>query len=153
MVCKHFNLDAEYIQEDLRWDRWVCYLAVALDLDEIEDYKAFIFAGGEGKKFKWSSSDHGGLRPHGDIGKEMIREFGGANSKPSDVWQYGKIRGLKSVTKAFKWEQQPDGGHKMIGEVWVDENGVEVDTTGFIVVESTGGEAKAFARSVAERLQ
>jgi len=86
--------------------------------------------------------------------EEIIRGSGKniANLKKSDIWEYGKAIGMKKVTKANKWEEQGDGSYKMIGEVWVDENGEEVDTTGFHVVESQSGEAQAYARSVAERL-
>jgi len=139
----------------LRWDRWIAYLAVALDLEEIADYKAYVYAQGDPKKFPWSSSDHAGTRKARNLAEEIITGFSNKDigqHRPGDVWKYGEKAGWKSVTKANKWEQQPDGQYKMTGEVWVDENGDEVDTTGFHVVESQSGEAKAFARSVAEKL-
>jgi len=154
-VCRHFNLNAEYIQDELYWHRWIAYLATALDLDEQDDYKAYILAGGEPKKFKWASSDHAGTTPDQDIGQEMLRGLGGKKTvarAKGDIWQYGDAVGLRKVVKADKWAEQEDGSYKMVGQVWVDEDGKEVSLDGFAVVESSSEDAKAFAQSVSEKL-
>ena len=138
------------------FDRWISYLAVALDLDELDTYQRYVFAGGEPKKFKWATSDHAGTRPEGDIANEIVRGITKGKNisdlKKKDVWEYGQVAGFTKVTKANKWEEQPDGSYKMVGEVWVNEKGEEIDTSGYAIVESESEGAVAFAKSVAERL-
>lgn len=60
MICRYFNLSFRDIEEWLPWDEYFILMAVALDLDELDKYWQYVLAGGEPKKFKWSSPDKAG---------------------------------------------------------------------------------------------
>lgn len=130
---------------------------MALDLREQDDYRAYIAAGGEPKKFKWASSDHAGMNSGESVAETIIREVQrrkGFSSGKRDVWEYGEVVGFKKITKAEKWQEpdKPGGKGVFLGHVWVDEEGKEVDTSGYVIIESQHGEAKAFSKKVRERL-
>lgn len=133
-------------------------LAVALDLHEIEEFHFWVLSQQPADKFEWSSDDHAGTRPPDKKPvNEKILAFGqalaggkAAAQVRSDVWEYGKVRGAKQVFQANKFDQ--DTG-EFIETVWIDEKGNEVDTTGFIPVESHHKEAQVKASSVFENLR
>lgn len=157
MVCRYFGLDAEYCYDEILPDRWLAYLSVSLDMNEQDDYRAYISAGGDPKKFKWSSSDHAGMKPKSTVMEQIldgVKAGGFAARGKRDIWEYGEAIGLKTITKAEKWAEpeRPGEKGKFLGHVWVDDSGNEVDTSGYIIIETEHEGAKAFSKRVRERL-
>jgi hypothetical protein len=133
-------------------------LAVALDLQELEEYHFWILSQQDPKKFQWSSSDHAGTQP---LDKKPVNEqilaFGqalaGGNAAAqvrSDIWEYGKVRGAGQVFEAMKWDEVTG---QQIGIVYIDQDGAEVDVSGYVLVKSNHEEARAKASSVFENLR
>lgn len=52
-----------YLRDEIPWDEYYMLLAVALDIDEREQYRQYVLAGGDPRKFKWSSYDKAGTEP------------------------------------------------------------------------------------------
>lgn len=143
------------MHDEILADRWLAYLSVALDLKEQDEYKAYILAGGEPKKFKWSSPDHAGTREEITLAEKLVHgaSKGFSQASKRDIWEYGKLRGLKTVIRAEKWQEGENGSRgKFLGYVWVDESGQEVDVSGYQVIETHHEGAKVVAQKVRERL-
>ncbi len=144
-------MSAEYVEIRLPYERWICYLAVSLDLEEIEQYRLHWSSGGKLKDFKWASPDHAGTRP-GGVGAgllEFAKAMSGGKLVKKDVWEYAKATGKQVVYEMAEWDK--DTG-KFIRKVYVDKDGKEVDTTGYVVVESHHPEAQEEAERVVSAL-
>lgn len=135
-------------------DRWLAYLSVALDLREQDEYKSYLLAGGDPKKFKWSSPDHAGTREEITLADKLAHGAKGlSRTEKRDIWEYGRLRGFQTIVRAERWEEGENGEKgKFLEYVWVDENGQEVDTSGYQVIETHHEGAKVVAQMVRERL-
>lgn len=143
-------MPATYLEYEIPYNRWTRYLAVALDLEEIDQFHFWVLAQQDPKKFQWSSPDHAGTRPGGAA--QSLMEFAGALSgrdpgklKKRDPWEYGKATGLSVVYKMA--ELDSDTG-KLIRYIYVDENGDRVSTDGYVVLPTKHPEAIEKAESV-----
>ncbi len=149
MVCKHFNLDARHIEQELLYERWICYLAVALDLDEIEQFNRWWVAGQDPKKFKWSSLDHAGTRS-GDV-TDGLMAFASAlvgrdpsRMKKRDPYEYAKATGRL----VYKMELRDQDTGKFLRYVYVDTEGNVADETTHRVIESQHPDSKKDAAQI-----
>lgn len=136
------------MEESLPWERWICYLAVSLDLEEIDQYYRYLAANGDPKKWKWATADHAGTRPGGvsEGVMEFAKAMSGGKMEKKDPYEYGKATGKQMVYKMAKWDI--DTG-RFIGYVYVDEQGSEVDIgPEYRVVETSHPEAQEKAKSV-----
>jgi hypothetical protein len=127
-------------------------LAKALDLDELDRFERWSFSGQDPKKFVWSSPDHAGTQPLGnasgtDVYRQALKAFKGKPPK-SDIWNYGHTTGMPKVTRAEKWQTNDDGTSEFLGYVYVDEQGKEVDISGYHFVASHRQEADQITRDV-----
>lgn len=107
LVCKHFNFSGDYVNEELEYGSFWCYLAEALDAEELNDYRDAIMQGGKQakKKWKWATPDHAGTKPVA-MGKKDVRKsledfvtaFTGRRAeKGGSIDEYAKVRGLDVV--------------------------------------------------------
>jgi len=67
LIVKYFNLSWRELEYDLPWHMYYVLLAVALDLDERDQHFRYVLAGGDPKKFKWSSPDRAGTRDQAEM--------------------------------------------------------------------------------------
>jgi hypothetical protein len=138
-------LSAAYIELELPWARWIRYLAVALDLQEQEDFKTYVLAGNDAKKFQWASPDHAGTRTP-DVAEQIVRLASDVFKAPpikGDIWALAKLRGMKPHYKVKIWDRETG---KFLRHAYVDEDGNEVDVEGLTVIESKHPDAKKKAR-------
>ena len=133
------------------YERWICQFAVALDLEEIEEFRRFWTSGQDPKKFKWASADHAGSRP-GGVGEGMLqfaKAMAGGKLKKKDIWEYAKATGRAQVYQMAEYDT--DTG-KFVRHVYVDQDGKIVDTAGYVVVQSDHPESKEQAERVINAL-
>ena len=107
MVCRHFNLSIEDIDEELEYGKFWCCLAEALDAEELQDYRDAVAMGGKkaAKKWKWATPDHAGTRPvlsGKKAAQASMIDFaamlsGGKVKKSGDIGEYAKVRQLQRV--------------------------------------------------------
>ena len=60
MICGQFNTPWQYLEFEIPWWKYYILFSVALDTDERGRYWEYLLAGGESKKWKWSSEDKAG---------------------------------------------------------------------------------------------
>lgn len=116
----------------MSWRRWIVYLAVSLELEELDQYRDYVLAGGDPKKFHWSSADKAGTATGSDPAKigERVMAFARETKVPpirGDIWDLARNRGMKPIYQVTK----DDGS-----VVYVDDAGNEVKTSGFTFVPS-----------------
>jgi hypothetical protein len=99
LICRHFNISYRDLVEWLPWDEYYIMSAVALDLDELEQRWEYILAGGEAKKWKWTSPDKAGTIKLQDGGSRGI-----SGEEAMDAIVGGLYKG--KLTK----DQLPKGG-------------------------------------------
>lgn len=113
------------------WARWICYLAIALDLEELDSYRFWVLAQQDPKKFQWVSEDKAGTVSPDRVGEKIVAfaqdRFKAAPIK-GDIWTLARQRGMKPVYRIEK----EDGS-----VVFVDEHGDKVDPpAGQVFVQS-----------------
>ena len=152
LVCRHFGLSGLEVELHLPWHLWLPYLAVALDLEEIEQYRVYCTSGGKPDDFKWTSPDHAGTREPGPVGvqatlMQMAAEVSGGHLKKSDVWEYGKAIGARKVVQAY---ERDDRTGEILRKVFVDADTGEIveDTEGYRFISSQHAEAKQAAERI-----
>jgi len=106
LICKHFNFIGDYLDEELEYGIFWCYLAEALDAEELIDYRETLLAGGKEakKKWKWATPDHAGTRAV-VTRKEDVRAslsdfatmMGMRMQKTGNIDEYARIRGAQEV--------------------------------------------------------
>lgn len=107
MVCKHFGFSADYIDEEMEYGLFWCYLAEALDAEELNDYRDAIMQGGKKarQKWKWATPDHAGTRSIATRNKDVrgslmqiATAMTGKKPKPTGtIEEYAKIRNLPMI--------------------------------------------------------
>lgn len=125
--------------------RYVRYVAIALELQEQEDFRYWVLSQQDPKKFQWATPDRGGTTPatvREKILNHMTRTKDTASLK-GDVWEYGSVTGMQKVFKVKVFDQDT-GQFLRFG--WVDDTGKEIETKGAMVIESQHPGAKADAR-------
>ena len=131
MICKHFNFTGDYVNLGMEVGDFFCYLAEALDAEELEDYREALMAGGKEakKKWKWSTPDHAGTRAMGG-GRQDVRQSmmnmaqaltKGPVKKTGNISEIANLLGKKMV---FRTE---DGNY-------YDEDGNPVDGKGMVFI-------------------
>lgn len=117
-MWRHFGADVEYLEERIAWDMFYIRLAVALDLEERDQFFQYLLAGGEAKKFKWSSPDRAGTRGRrdGNFIQRLVDKFKGkaAVGDIANIVQPGD-----RVIQA-KYAVYADGRRELVGYVWKD---------------------------------
>lgn len=128
IVCKHFGFSAQEINTSLDYGDFFCYLAVALDADELDSFERFRLAGGDAKKWKWATPDHAGTRKvitkKSDVFQTvmgLVNKMGGAQRGSID--EVARARGLPVVYKTAD------------GKI-VDSSGNPVDSKGMVFIPS-----------------
>lgn len=105
------------------------FLSVALERKEYENFRFWVLAQQDPKKFKWSKSRNI------DITNKVV-EFAhqmGAQPTKGDVWDYAQARGLDRI---YEIETED-------GKVYVDQRGNPVDAPkGMIFIPTKNPEAK-----------
>jgi hypothetical protein len=92
-------------------------LAVALDLEERDQFFQYILAGGKPKDFKWSSPDRAGTRQsEGNLVQRFMREFKGKVAR-GDIANI--VQPSERVMQA-KYAIYADGRRELVGYVWKD---------------------------------
>lgn len=128
--------------------RYIRYLAVSLDLQEVEDYKIWCITH-DPKKFPWSSADHAGTQP--DVTQRTIdwaQRIRGYGRVQRSAWEFAKATDKQIVYEAMKWDK--DTG-KPIGKVYVDRDGKEVDLGGRVFVPLVHPDAQKEAQEFFKR--
>jgi len=142
------------VEIDLPWDLWLPYLVVALDAQELEQYKLHCINGGKPEDFTWSSPDHAGTREPGPTGVQesimrLATDLSGGHLKKSDVWGYGSMIGARKVVQAHERDDQTG---EILRTVFVDADTGEILTDeemkDYRFVASQHAEAKAAAERV-----
>ena len=148
MVCKHFNVSANYVETELLLARWLVYLAISLDLEEREQYNIWVMSGQDPKKFNWASDDRAGTAPRladPSLGRKIVAfavEKLQATPIRGDIWTLAKARGMRPVFRI----ETPDGYR------YVDDQGNPVQVPrGMTFIESpalkkAAGDKKIFVR-------
>jgi hypothetical protein len=123
-------MPADYIETELPWSRYIMYLAVALDQEEIDSFRFWVLAQQDPKRFTWSSPDKAGTSTP-DIGQKAIlfaqQKLGAGAIAKGDIWTLARLRGMEPVYQIEK----PDGT-----KVYVDEKGNPVNMSGVEFVPS-----------------
>jgi len=92
-----------------------------LELEEVENYRFWVLAGGKPKRFRWQYRPRRGKPLSGSQLGERVVQFARdkmkIEPKKGDVWHYAQAKGLKPVFKVVE-----DGV-----EYFVDENGKRVE--------------------------
>lgn len=105
-MTKHFGIPAHVIERELLWTRWICYLAVALDLEELDNYRFWVLAQQDPKKFEWSSSDRAGSRDPEYVGQRIMhfaqQRLGAAGVQKGDFWTLARQKGMKPIYQIEK---------------------------------------------------
>lgn len=107
LICKHFNFTGDYVQEEMEVGDYFCYLAEALDAEELEDYRDALLTGGKeaAKKWKWATPDHAGTRAVA-IKKQDVRSAiinfaekiaGGPLNKAGTISEIAMLKGKTMV--------------------------------------------------------
>ncbi len=76
-------------------------LAVALDLDERDQHFRYVLAGGDPKKFKWSSPDRAGTHDQGEMWDRVLTKAGKYTRGDIGYIAQDHWERIKSVTKTF----------------------------------------------------
>jgi hypothetical protein len=107
LICKHFNFLGDYIDEELEYGRFWCYLAESLDAEELRDYRDAILQGGKKakQKWKWATPDHAGTKPVATRDKDVRKTLGDfamaltgkRPEKAGSIDEYAKVRGMNVV--------------------------------------------------------
>ena len=112
---------------------------MALDLHEQDDFRFWVLAQQDPKKFSWASPDRAGTVT--DASQQVMayaKELGALPVK-GDIWTYAKAVGMVPVYKVKVFDE--DTG-KFLRYDYVDESGKFVDTTGRNIIESKHRGAK-----------
>lgn len=100
------------------WSDYMKYLVVALELKEYDDFKFWVLAGQDPKKFKWAVPKTGE-----EIGEKLV-QWAKKKAQRGDVWDYAEAREIPLV-----YQIDTDDG-----VIYVDENGDRVKKpSGFFV--------------------
>ena len=126
--------------------RYITYLAVALDLQELEDFKLWSQTR-DPKKFPWSTPDRAGLLPGGTSQKaiDIARSMHWGSRVQRSAWEFAQATGKKVVFEAMKWDSATG---KPIGKVYVDVDGNEVDLGAQVYVPMIHPDVSAMADRV-----
>jgi hypothetical protein len=106
---------------DLEWSKWIRYLDASLDAQEQEDFRFWVIAQQDPKKFPWSRKKRKQELSSVAIAEKAMRfakdKMGAVDTLRSDVYQVAQTRGLKSYVRV----QAEDGSVK-----YYDEDGSEI---------------------------
>lgn len=106
VICEQFNLSWLDLQQ-LTYVERICLLAIALDADELADYKWWVNSGQDPKKFVWSSPDKAGTEPVVPL-EELVKQFqgfaGGVEKAKEVAFHLG--RPLIYITQARTFEDE-----------------------------------------------
>ncbi|GAG08790.1 unnamed protein product, partial [marine sediment metagenome] len=85
--------------------RYIRDLAVALDLQELDDYKLWCGAH-DGKDFPWSSPDHAGSKPTpvSEKVETWAKRLRWGSKVKRSAWEFANATGKQVVVKAMKWD-------------------------------------------------
>jgi hypothetical protein len=118
----------------MSWYRYIRYLVVALDMQEQEDFRYWVLAQQDPKKFHWSSANTSQPNVAHKVLQFAKEKLGAKNLVKSDIWEYADGK-LPMVFRAKVFDS--DTG-QFLREAWVDKDGKEVNVNGLTtkVVES-----------------
>ena len=125
--------------------RYVRYVAIALELQEQEDFRYWVLSQQDPKKFRWATSDHAGTTS-GSVQEKILQHMGATRQTGSlkgDVWDYGSVTGMQKVFKVKVFDS--DTG-EFLRFAWADETGKEIDVKGAMVIESQHPGAREAAK-------
>lgn len=110
MICKHFNLSIEYIDEYLDLGKYYCLLAEALDAEELADHNLALLTAiafhspKQIKNWKWNSPDKAGTvdrdyvpRSRTDQVTETLKDFG------REVFKFNVDRATRNPDRAMEF--------------------------------------------------
>jgi len=106
------------IERDMYWRDWIRYLDASIEAQEQDDFRFWVSAGGDPKKFRWRYR-HRGAMSSADIGEKITSLAKDLKIAPvkGDVYDVAKRKGLMMVRQIVG----ADGEIK-----YVDEDGNEV---------------------------
>ena len=129
-MYKYFGLNPIDLERDIGLGQYYCYLAVALDEQELDHYHDYIMAGGDPKKFKWQSPDHAGTR---SVGAETgPREFH-LDNVLAQAGEQGSEIDFANATGRTLYYVTPSGIYMNKDGQQVAESFVKDDPNSFIV--------------------
>jgi len=108
LICEHFGVSGPYVDDNLEYGLFWCYLAESLDAEELRDYRDALLAGGKDakKKWKWATPDHAGTKPVAIGGQKNVKQSivrfatmlsGGPLKASGNIEEYAKVRNMPLV--------------------------------------------------------
>jgi hypothetical protein len=121
LICDHFNFTGDYVKYEMEWGDFWCYLAEALDAEELADYREVVLQGGKkaARKWKWATPDHAGTRPTGEGAKKSLLAFAQALTK-------GPLKKTGAYEEYMRATGRPVVYKTEDGKI-VDENGKPIE--------------------------
>lgn len=120
MICKFFNISILELDNEIEYGQYFCLLAEALDAEELEAYEKYLYAGGDKRKWKWSSPDKAGT--------EIYRK---ASDRVTDsLLQFGQQVFKMDVTNMPRGRSREFAKHTGRRLVLMNPDGVLFDETG-----------------------
>lgn len=120
MLWEKFGVDKYYFETQITYPEYIKMTAAALDIEELEYYKEYILAGGEAKKFKWSSPDRAGTKPYGGSSKALglspfimkLAESGAVHKSADGAFSIAKAQGRRVVYVDSAGQAWDEAGNK-----------------------------------------
>lgn len=94
---------------------YYCMLAEALDTDELESYERYLLAGGDKKKWKWSSPDKAGTQP---LNKGVDGVFDTMKKAAFDLFKISDLEQVKKSANAARPHRAKEFA-EITGRPWI----------------------------------